>query len=136
MNDNWGADPRRKPSIGEDEQELFSECGRSLNNTDYRSHWFVMTENHGQVQILVKHGAGEERFHLGFKSMLKQFVDAAASMDSDTRYLTFHTLFRVHSEARYSAITDTSRKYAQAFVDGRLKKRKRNNQVRVEIVAA
>ena len=72
--ENWGAEPWRKPTLGEDDIELFSEPGRVLHiggdnfNTDYRSHWFVLAQSRfGGLSLLVKHGGGQRRVHLGYE---------------------------------------------------------------------
>ncbi len=119
---NWGAEPWRQPKIEEGDALIFSEHGRVLDNTCYRSHWFcVVKAQHGGYFLLVKHGGGEERFQIGWSNRI---ASALVPLDSDSRYLLLYTLYHAHSTAKREARENTSATYNKAFVDGRLKKRK------------
>lgn len=125
--DPWEQNPNRAPTVGEGEAVVFSEHGRSLNNVDFRSHWFMVVNDwHGGYILKVHHGGGEESVRLGGK--WKVPITAMAAMSSDDRYLLMHTLYDVHREARSQAIEQTKAEYRRAFTEGRLKKRKQPGQ--------
>lgn len=128
---NWGAEPWRQPTELEGETVYFSECGRVMNRTDYRSHWFKLVRGKfGFVFLLVKHGGGEERFKLTYNT---KAAEALATLDSDARYLLLHMFFSVWRNTRSDARKETASKYSMAFVEGRLKKRKKQGRYIVSI---
>jgi hypothetical protein len=131
---NWGAEPTRKPTIGEDEREVISECGRVVNNVDYRSHWLVVVRTgSGAYILLVKHGGGEERIPIGhyYRNI---WINALPQLDTNQRYLTLYTIYTAHKEARHAAIAETERYYHLAFLEGRMKRRKKNRKYYVQVL--
>lgn len=133
----WGAETWHKPTLGESETEIYSEHGRvlldeKLNlNVCYRSHWFVVTKaRFGGYHLLVKHGGGQERLNLGSHALV---IDQWSLMSSDARFLMFWAMFDIKHEAESQMYHKTSNDYAIAFIDGRLKKRRKNGRTRVEI---
>ncbi len=138
--ENWGAEPWRKPTLGEDDIELFSEHGRVLrrgddkHGIDYRSHWFVLAQSRfGGLSLLVKHGGGQRRVHLGYEE--EHLVDSLKELDSNHRYLMLYMIYSVHATAKQQGIDQTAQKYQKAFLEGRLKKRRRNNRYHAVIMA-
>lgn len=140
--EDWGRDPRRQPTLQEGDALIFNEPGRILRRAghisggiDYRPHCFsvVRTSHGGDFALLTSHGGGEERIRFagGYQA---EMVDALHAMPSDARYLLLHQFSAAARDARYAAQDATAREYATAFVEGRLKKRRKNNRVRVEIV--
>lgn len=61
-------------------------------------------------------------------------VAALLAMPDPILYATLYTLWRVADEADDEAKHETARRYSQAFVDKRLKKKRRNGSVYVEIL--
>jgi hypothetical protein len=139
---NWGADPRRAPTLQEGDELLYDECGRvhekgtwgnSANcGIDYRSHYFrIVKAQYGGCWLLVKHGGGEERIQLDYNvHHVKLIFDLLCS---DRRYLLMHMLHSVHREALKQGQDDTARHYQKAFIEGRLKKRKLPKQDAVKV---
>lgn len=81
---NWGAEPERAPTPADGETIVFSEYGRIMDRTDYRSHWFMLVRGkHGGFYLLVKHGAGQERFQVAWN---KRIASALEMLPSDDRY--------------------------------------------------
>ncbi len=121
---NWAADPLRAPSLIEGDSLLHDVCGRILDKTDFRSHYFrVVLARFGGAFLLVKHGGGQERIQIDYNSiraarLLAQFNSA------DELYLMLHMLYSVHSKAYRAAAENTASIYRQAFASGKLKKRK------------
>jgi hypothetical protein len=128
---NWGDDPRRAPELLEGDQLIYSECGRVLHNTCYRSHYFRLVRKYGGMWILlVRHGGGDERICLNYA---KHALESLALLDSDSRYLMLHLLHETYGAGkRYGADLEAAR-YQKAFVDGKLKKRKIRGQSAVKV---
>lgn len=130
----------RAPSVPEGETILHDEPGRVLqlkpeSNCDvcFRAYHFRVTKWHGSVILRVRHGGGDESFRLSCAMQR-----TLANMDSDTRYFTLHAIMDAHHDGSRGAAATTSQRYNQAFVDGRLKKRKQRggNSVKVWIEPA
>lgn len=124
----------REPTIQKDDTVIYSEHGRVVNNTCFRSHWVVLVKQQfGGYALLVKHGAGEERIQLGYDYHLT-WVKALEGLDSDMRYLCLYTIYTAHSEAKREGAHNAANRYATAFLEGRLKRRKRNHRYYCEIL--
>jgi hypothetical protein len=128
---NWGAEPWRAPTLDEGDTLIYSECGRVLDNTCYRSHWFMLVREHfGGYAIVVKHGAGQERVpHI----WSKRIVSALEHVDSDSRYFLMHTIYRAYKDGHNHGATAVANEYREAFVSGRLRKRKLPAQRTVKV---
>jgi hypothetical protein len=83
-----------------------------------------MTKQYGSHFLLVRHGAGDERIRL---SLYGQQVQVLAGLDSNGRFWLLNAIFHAQSDAREQGKNDTAARYRQAFVDGRLRKRKDRN---------
>lgn len=113
----------RAPRVLAGDTILFDECGRVLDNTCYRSHYFrLIKREYGGYAVLVKHGGGQEDVNLHHGG--KRFVAALSSLDSDARYYMLYMIYRTHCEGRDQGARHQSERYTQAFIDGRLRKRK------------
>lgn len=139
---NWGAESWREPTLGPDDRSVFSEHGRCIylkehrngGGTDYRSHWFrLVVGEHRTYYLLVKHGGGQERIQLQGAWMTAPVAKAMEGMTADERYLLLHLLYSTHSDARRAGRDSMSLEYRQAFVDGRLKKRKNRGADTVKV---
>lgn len=120
--DNWHLDPRRAPTLAEDDTLLVDEPGRIMRNTDFRSHWFRLVKpRYGNYTLLVHHGGGEERVAIDYSP---QLCDALLPLSSDDRYYLLHTLLKLHHASRDAGVEQTTQRYRKAFAEGRLKKRK------------
>lgn len=130
-NEDW-----RAPQVPDGEVLLFDEPGRVLDlksdggNFDvcYSAYHFRVTKRHGIATLRVRHGGGEESWRLG-----GAMDRALAEMDSDTRFFALHAIMDAHHEAWKRACEYMSNQYRQAFVDGRLKKRKLRGQAAVKV---
>lgn len=126
--ETWHLDPRRAPTLNDDDTLIFDEHGRILrdvdgrNGTDYRSHWFRLVKpKYGFYMLLVHHGGGEERMTLGWS---RRIVAALDNITSDNRYYLLHTFYKVASDARSAGVETATDRYRKAHAEGRLKKRK------------
>lgn len=130
---NWGAEPWRAPDILETDRLLFDECGRILDKTDFRSHYFrVVAAQFGGAYLLVKHGGGQERIRMDYNHNRIERLFAGI-VGSDDRYRMLYVVYRAHSDAIREAAQNTARIYQQAFIDGSLKKRKQRGGDRVKV---
>ena len=119
---NWGAEAFRAPDIEETDTIIFSECGRVLDNVCYRAYYFrIVKAGFGGYYLLVKHGGGQERLHIGYRD---RFIESLRQMDSDNRYFMIFTLYDTAKKARRDGETETASAYRMAHAEGRLKKRK------------
>ena len=126
--ENYGAEPWREPKPEESDTVIFTECGRVLDKTCYRAYWLMLVKcQYGGHALLVKHGGGEERINL-FSAGRYRIPESLSLLDSDARYLLLFQLYRIHTEARRSAEEKARAEMKQAFVEGRLKKRKVKGQ--------
>lgn len=130
-NENWGAETLRQPVAAEGDTVLFAEHGRILDKIDHRSHSFkVVKAQYGGTYLLVRHGGGDERMQIDYSNRIAKCFEP---LDSDTRYYLLRRMYESLSDAKRGAASETATKYAQAFAEGRLKKRRRNHRVYVEI---
>lgn len=137
--DNYSYKERewRRPSINEGEVVMLDEPGRVLHaerphhgGTCCRSHYFLVTKpKFGQYMLKVKHGGGEESWQLDYDHMT---FEALASLESDARFRLLCVIMRAHQLSAQSGYADAAQKYSVAFLEGRLKKRKKNGRITVE----
>lgn len=137
-------DAWRAPPVPERHKLIHDEPGRvhdrkaSGGSYDvcYRSHWYRVTQDEvtGAYALHVRHGGGEERSHLCHRA--DPLAAALAALESDARYFVLHALYERKQDGAKEAADRTTRAYCEAFVSGRLKKRKRRGtdtyDVRIE----
>lgn len=138
---NWGAEPERAPKLAEGDVLMYCEHGRILyrrpedrtnrQGTDCRSHWFRVVKNGGMFTLLVRHGGGEERVNLGYD--YRNFPAILDPLDSDARYWLLWIILDVHQKAERDESARAARRYQQAFVEGRLRKRKQRGSDSVKV---
>ena len=141
-NENWGAEAWRQPVPAKGDTVLFSEHGRIMpgsgdgsiagRGVDCRSHSFkVVRARFGGTYLLVRHGGGDERIEISYDH--KRVMLMFEPLDSDARYWLMHTLLSLYHDTKRAAEQETGQKYAQAFAEGRLKKRRKAGRAWVEI---
>ncbi len=138
-NGNWGEERFRKPTLPEKAREIFSECGRVIRHeganwgVDYRSHWLVLFKyDIGGYCLRVKHGGGEETFDLGHSA--EPLIKAFEGLSSDDRYEALYIVYKAASTAAQTASEETRVRYARAFLDKRLKRRRSQNKIYVDVL--
>ncbi len=123
---NIGTRPVNPPTLAERDVLLYDEPGR-CGGMDSHCHHYRLVKNCG-ASLLVAHGGGEGRMRV---SLPRGFnLDG---LDSNTRYWIFNAIFHASSDARRDGRDKASHEYSKAFVDGRLKKRKKQGSVKVWI---
>jgi len=129
---NWGDDPLRAPTLQDGDIIIIDACGRVINNVCYRSHYFrLVGVKHGGSALLVKHGGGEQRINLKWPP--RQLIEGLRDMEPEAQYLALHLIHKISGDAARDAAGNTAKLYEQAFVDGRLKKRKMPRQQAVKV---
>ena len=123
----------RQPTVLESDTIIFSEHGRIANNVDFRSHWLLLVKaQYGGYFLLVKHGGGEERIALGYNHVCNA-LDALGQLTEDQRYLILYCLYATHKNAKCDTLRDTTSYFHLAFLEGRLKRRKRDHRIYCEV---
>lgn len=135
----WQTDPNRAPALHEHDELIYDEHGRIVywteerkpgGGVDARSHWFRIVRRYGGYYLLVRHGAGDERIDLGGWGNFRDMFDP---LSPDARYSLMHKMLNIHHEAQQRARADIHALYRTAFAQGRLKKRKVRDGVKVWI---
>jgi hypothetical protein len=114
-----------------------SECGGGVTYASYT----IKLANRGfdnDLYLLVQHGAGREVWRLPSFYDGGALKDHILAMPERLQFALLFSIYRIASEARNQANAATRAEWAQAFVDGRIKKRRANKHrgLRVEIVPA
>lgn len=128
----WQNDPNRAPALLEGDQIMYDEPGRIIyrtaekkpgDGTDYRSHWYrLIKPRFGPWTLLVRHGGGDERVELGYD--YNNFPAIFDPLTPDARYLLMNQLMLTHRAGHDNGRAQTTQRYKEAFVEGRLRKRK------------
>lgn len=135
----WQTEPNRAPALQEHDELIYDEHGRIVywteerkpgEGVDSRSHWFRIVRQYGRHYLLVRHGAGDER--IGMYTW-GNFRDMIEPLSSDARYSLMHHLYSMHKDAERQAQAVVHNTYRTAFAQGRLKKRKVRDGVKVWI---
>lgn len=110
------------------------------NGVDYGSHAIKLAKEPGaytrDLYLLVQHGGGREVWRV------PSFYDGGdleahiLAMPERVQYALLYTLYQLASNSRREAQKETSANWAQAYVDGRIRKKRAtvNRAARVEIV--
>lgn len=121
------------PDIGKDDDLLRDEPGRCIKGLDSHSHHLrLVKQRYGGHALLVRHGGGTERHPLGHGS--ERIAGVLATLDSDACYLFMLQMVGLLRDAADRARNETATRYAQAFVDKRLKTRRRQGRISVDIL--
>lgn len=109
-----------------------------LGGTDYGSHVIALAIRPGrprELYILMHHGGGREVW------LIPQFFDGGAlvehikAMPERLQYALLYSIHKGMSEAYHQGAAETRAEWAKAFHEKRIKTRRRNNCVYVEIMA-
>lgn len=84
-----------------------------------------------RLAILMHHGGG--RYILEFYESALPTAAALLALPEREQYALAYTLFKQADECAAGARADEATRWAQAFVDGRIRKRRRDRQLRVFI---
>jgi len=123
------------------ESRIFRWKGPS-GGTDYGSHAIKLAKQRfgerlsGDLYILMHHGGGREvlrvpTFHDG-----GNLEAAILALPERLQYALLYTIYQAASNARREAQRETATKYSKAFLEKRLKRKRRDNRIYVEIEPA
>lgn len=91
----------------------------------------------GEPVILVEHGGGREIVPLGHggKASLREqaFQTLAAIEDDRALFAVLFTLYDARSKAERAAREETAQRYGKAFLEGRMKKRRKGGFITLQI---
>ena len=140
--ENYGAEKWRAPELKDGDRLIFDEPGRLLDNYDgragqycSRAYYFrVVAGEFGGLRLLVNHGGGQEDIPLGGKFM--GIEPSLQQLNGEGRYRLLAAIYHVQEDQKQAARSETAAEYRRAFVEGRLKKRKVKQGVKVWIEPA
>ncbi len=107
--------PIHPPTLKDGDVLLYDEPGR-CGGMDSHCHHYRLVKG---PALLVAHGGGMERMRV---SLPRGF--SLDSMDSNTRYWILNAIYHAANDAERKGRDSESGRYSQAFLDGRLKKRR------------
>lgn len=121
--------PVNPPALAEGDTLIHDEPGR-CGGIDSHSYHFRVVQAYcgGGRYLLVRHGGGDARIRLRHDAL--KCVDA---MDSTTRYWMLQAIYHLHSDAARDARDAERSRWAGAAAQKRIKLRRRNGRILVEI---
>ena len=94
----------------------------------------LATDGRGSPVLLVRHGGGGEIISLGSSwGLTAAMMQGLAKLDDRELYAVLYTFHKLHSEAARVARDETATRYGHAFLEGRMKKRRKGGFVRLHI---
>ena len=109
------------PALRDDDKLIYDEPGR-CGGIDCHSHHFRLVEWYASYNLLVRHGAGDER--LMFPVTGGQLLPSLETMDSNTRYWLFHSIYSAYSDGRDRMRDELDAHWRAAAAEGRIRTRK------------
>jgi len=122
--------PVNPPELQEGDVLLYDEPGR-CGGLDSHCHHYRVVERHGSLNLLVRHGGGDERLRV---SLYKQQKAILAGLDSHSRYWMLNAIYRAHADGSRDARDRETGRWSQAAIDKRIKVRRRKHTVEVSIL--
>lgn len=125
----WRERAWRRPPVEAGEVVVFEEPGRVFAGADgrpgvcCRSHYFVVVQSPygGCPTLRVRHGGGDRSYPL---SSDRRLLEGLAAVDSDQRFRLLWTIMQAYQDGLHQGSASTAKRYEDAFVEGRLKRRK------------
>lgn len=104
--------------------------------TDYGSHAIKLAKmpHDSALYILMHHGGGREVWRIPEFYDGGDLAEHIIALPERLQYALLYTIYNMASDARSQGKAETRREWAQAIVDKRIRKRKRNGSYRVEII--
>jgi hypothetical protein len=106
-----------------------NEAGR-CGGIDSHCHHYRVVKRYGALDLLVRHGGGEERIRL---SLYKQQQDALAVLESNHRYWMLNAIYHAHSNGARDARDAEASRWRIAAAEKRIKVRRSRYTVTVQI---
>lgn len=118
---SFGVRPIDAPTLQDGDTLLYDEPGRCGGLDSHCYHYRVVRTRGGGLELLVKHGGGEERFYL---SSTKTLVGPLAALDSNGRYWMLNAIFHAQSNAERAGRDAEAGKWRLAAAQKLIKTRK------------
>lgn len=103
----------------------------------YDSHAIKLAVREGPggrgLYILGHHGGGREVLQLKAGPDWEAMRDALLAMDERTLYAVLYSIWQTAANARQEAMRETANKWAAAYLDKRIRKRRRGGSVSVSV---
>ena len=118
-----GTYPPNPPEVEDGDEILYDLPGR-CGGIDSHSYHYRLVKQYGNVQLLVKHGGGQEKIpHL---SNAERVVDALSLLgpNEDLRYWLLNALYHAQADAGRKARAETNLYWQQAAAEKRIRVRK------------
>ena len=112
--------PPQPPTLADGDILLYDEPGR-CGGIDSHSHHYRIVKSGGRLDLLVRHGGGDDRFHLSLYGTQPEFF---ASLDSNGRYWLFNALYHARSEGNRQGYYSATEEWRTAAIEKRIKTRK------------
>lgn len=122
------------------------EAGRSQRkggvfHCDYSSHSIalavrkggIVPARHDELYILMQHGGGREVLRIPTFYDHGEFRAMLLSMPEPLLYATLYTIYNAADNARSQGVRETQHKWAEAFVDNRIRRKRSRGQVTVSV---
>jgi hypothetical protein len=124
--------PVNPPNLQDGDVPLYDEAGRCGDLDSHSYHYMVVRAKTGNLDLLVRHGGGDERIRL---SGPKMFEVVLASLDSTNRYWLLNTLYHAQCDAARNARDKEAERWRTAAAQKRIKVRKQRGTgtIRVSI---
>lgn len=108
------------PALRDGDELLYDLPGRCGRGTDSHSFHFRVVKSGGYgMDLLVRHGRGDERFRLSCPA-----GESFASMSEEDRYWVCQAMYHAIENAREKSHRDTTARWQQAAAEKRIRTRK------------
>lgn len=117
------------PLLKDGDTVLYDEPGRCGGIDSHCHHFTLIKDGIGRIYLLYMHGSGDGRILLHcYKETLAKSL---AALDSTGRYWVLRSLYEAHHDGASDARIIEADRWANAFVEKRIGKRKRRGVVSV-----
>lgn len=121
------------PDLQEGDELLYDGPGR-CGGIDSHCHHFRLVRCYGSYNLLVRHGGGDERIKIG--GCRAATVQSILAMPENDQYWIFQMIYSTAGHASRKAVEANDSRWRIAFLDKRLKRRRKNGRVSVEFLPA
>jgi hypothetical protein len=111
--------PIDPPTVTADETILYDEPGRCGGFDSHSHHYRVIRSDFGRLELLVRHGGGDERIRLTLRG-----TEALDALDSTARYWILNAIYHAHRDAASNARIVEADRWTRAAAEKRIKTRK------------
>ncbi len=123
--------PVDPPDLQDGDELVYDGPGR-CGGIDSHCHHFRIVKHYSSYDLLVRHGGGDERIRIG--GCRNATVQTILALSENDRYWMCQMIDDTARHASREAVQKNDSRWRIAFLDGRLKKRKRQGRVSVEFL--